>query len=263
MLKVMIIDDEAWALEELKAILLDHSTIVGTFADPVKAVEAVDELEPDVVFLDIEMPEMNGFQAAGEILARRPRIGLVFATAYSQYAAQAFDLEAIDYLLKPFEDARVIQSLKRIEKRFIAEGRYQPCGLSLSVRKELKNMNLSQVWLSRNGLLAMIPVASIDACFVRKADRYTTVIAGGIAYQSSQGLQEFVTQCGAHPLSRCYRSCYIRPASVYSLKPGKDRTLWLRLFEWPEELLVSRQYRQEILGELEVKKRLGSLVSLS
>lgn len=257
MLKVMIVDDEAWALEELKDIFRNHCAVVGTFDDPVRAVEAVDSLEPDVVFLDVEMPEMNGFQAAGEILARRPRTGLVFATAHSQYAAKAFDLEAIDYLLKPFETARVIQSLERIEKRFVAEGQYQSRGLPLAVRRELAGMKLSQVWLSKNGLLRMIPVISIDACFIRKADRRTTVVAGGVAYHSSQGLQEFVAQCGENKLRRCHRSCYIRPASVCSLKPEKDRTLRLRLFDWPEELPVSRQYRQEILAELAVQKSPG------
>lgn len=257
MIRVIIVDDEAWALKELKDILRDHSAVVGTFDDPVKAVEAVDGLEPDVVFLDVEMPEMNGFQVAGEILARHPQTGLIFATGHSQYAAKAYDLEAIDYLLKPFQATRVIHSLKRIEKRFAVEGRYQPRGLSLTVRRELEGMKLSQVWLSKNGLLRMIPVASIDACFIRKAERCTTVIAEGVAYHSSQGLQEFVAQYGANGLRRCHRSCYIRPASVYSLKPGKDRTLWLRLVDWPEELSVSRQYRQKILDELEVKKGLG------
>ncbi|MDT8899700.1 LytR/AlgR family response regulator transcription factor [Anaeroselena agilis] len=253
MLKVMIVDDEAWALEELQDILGGHCTVAGAFDDPVEAVEGVARLEPDVVFLDIEMPEMNGFQAAGEILARRPQTGLVFATAYSQYAAKAFDLEAIDYLLKPFDPARVVQSLKRIEKRFALEGRYQSRGLSLAVHRELGGMKLSQVWLSDNGLLRMIPVASIDACFVRKADRHATVIASGAAYRSSYGLQEFMAQCDAK-LIRCHRSCYVRPASVCSLKTGKDRTLWLRLCDWPEELPVSRQYRDDIFNELDMKK---------
>ena len=257
MLKVMIVDDEAWALGELKDILRDHAVIVGAFDDAVKAVEAVDELEPDVVFLDVEMPEMNGFQAAGEILARRPRTGLVFATAYSQYAAKAFDLEAMDYLLKPFEAARVIRALKRIEMRFAVEGRYQPRGLPLAVHRELAGMKLAHVWLAYDGLLRMVPVASIDACFVQKAERYTTVVAQGLVYHSNHGLQEFVAQCGENGLSRCHRSCYIRPDSVRSVRAGKDRTLWLRLADWPEELPVSRQYRQEILDALAVKKRSG------
>lgn len=250
MLKVMIVDEEAWALEELKGILNAHCIVVGAFDDSVKAVEALDALKPDVVFLDIEMPEMNGFEAAGKILARRPQTGLVFATAYSQYAAQAFDLEAIDYLLKPFEAPRVIQALKRIERRFAAEGRYQPRGLSLTVRRELEGMKLSHVWLSQSGLLRTVPVAGIDACFTRKTDRYTTVIAEGVEYKSSQGLQQFAMQCGEHNLIRCHRSCFVRPASVRSLRQEKDRTLWLQLYDWPEELPVSRHYRKDLVEAL-------------
>lgn len=255
MLRVMIVDDEAWAQEELKDILGKHCAVVGLFGDPVQAVEAVDELEPDVVFLDIEMPEMNGFQAAGEILARRPGTGLVFATAYSQYAVAAFELAAMDYLLKPFLAARVLQSLERIKQRFTVEGRYQPQDLSRTVQKELAGMKLSQVWLSKDGSLTLVPVSAIDACFIRKIDRHITVIAGGVAYQSSHSLHEFVAQYGENGLVRCQRSCYIRPASVGSLKPGEDRTLWLRLFDWPEEFPVSRQYRQDILDRLELKKQ--------
>lgn len=257
MIKVMLVDDEDWALGDLEDILRDYANVVGAFNDPVNAVEALFGLKPDVVFLDIEMPEVNGFQAAGEILARRPQTGLVFATAYSQYAAKAFDIEAIDYLLKPFEAARVIKSLERIQKRFAAEGRYQLPGTSQAVREKLADAQQSHVWLSKNGLLRMIPVGSIDACFMKKAERYATVVAGGVAYRSSQGLEEFITHIGENMLTRCHRSCYIRPASVCSFKPEKDRTLWLCLAGWPEELPVSRQYRQKILNELAVSKRPG------
>lgn len=257
MLKVMIVDDELWALGELTKILSGHSKVAGSFIDPVEAVEAVDKLRPDVVFLDIEMPEMNGFQAAMEILARSPQTGLVFATAYNQYAVEAFELEAIDYILKPFETGRVLQSLKRVEKCFASEGRYQPSNLSLMVQKQLEGMKQSQLWLSQNGSLVRVPVADIDACFVGKAERYTTVIAKGTVYHSSQGLLEFIKQCRENCLRRCHRSCYINPTSVRSVRFGKDRTLWLSLAGLSEELMVSRQYRQQILNELKMKQSMG------
>lgn len=257
MLKIMIVDDESWALEEMTAILGGHSMIVGTFIDAVEAIDAVDRLEPDVVFLDIEMPEMNGFKAAEEILIRRPQTGLVLATAYSQYAAKAFDLEVIDYLLKPFNAVRVLQSLQRAEKRSGTEKCYQSLSLSLTTHRQLEKMEQSQIWLSQNGLLTRVTVASIDACFIGKTDRHTTVIAGGKAYNSIQGLQEFVILCGQSKLQRCHRSCYVNPARIQSFHLGNDRTLWIHLADWPEELPVSRQYRQEILGRLALKKSAG------
>src|SRR6202041_2172351 len=118
----LIIDDEQLAREELK-YLLDTTGNVEVLAQGTNGIEAVDLIrthQPDVVFLDVQMPGLDGFAVLKKLLEhndadRMPQI--IFATAFDQYAVRAFDVNAIDYLLKPFDRARVLQALERARQR--------------------------------------------------------------------------------------------------------------------------------------------------
>ncbi|MDF1585637.1 response regulator, partial [Marinimicrococcus flavescens] len=96
---------------------LGNVNIVGTFTDPAEAVESTSELEPDVIFLDIEMPELSGQQAAEILHTRCPRAIIVFLTAYNIYAVDAFELNALDYVLKPVNRNRLLKTIQRLEER--------------------------------------------------------------------------------------------------------------------------------------------------
>jgi two-component system LytT family response regulator/two-component system response regulator LytT len=126
-LSALIIDDEQLAREELK-YLLDQAGDVDVVAlgeNGIEAVDLIEEHHPDVVFLDVQMPGLDGFAVIKRLLDRRARPGsdaapmpqIVFATAYDQYAVRAFDVNAVDYLLKPFDGARVQQALERVRGR--------------------------------------------------------------------------------------------------------------------------------------------------
>lgn len=119
MLKAVIIDDEILAIELLELLLngLPDMNVVGTFTNGQTGLAQLQELQPDVVFLDIEMPGNNGLELAERITARQDDIEIVFVTAYNQYALKAFEVNAIDYLLKPIEVDRLIQTVQRISKR--------------------------------------------------------------------------------------------------------------------------------------------------
>src|SRR5580704_13975176 len=118
----LIIDDEQLAREELK-YLLDTTGNVEVLAQGTNGIEAVDLIrshQPDVVFLDVQMPGLDGFAVLKKLLERddpdrMPQI--IFATAFDQYAVRAFDVNAIDYLLKPFDRGRVLQALDRARTR--------------------------------------------------------------------------------------------------------------------------------------------------
>jgi DNA-binding LytR/AlgR family response regulator len=128
-LTALIIDDEQLAREEL-AYLLGQAggvEVVACGANGIEAVELIEEHHPDMVFLDVQMPGLDGFAVIEKLLARRakahlaaPQVALpqiVFATAYDQYAVRAFDVNAVDYLLKPFDRARVEQAVERVRGR--------------------------------------------------------------------------------------------------------------------------------------------------
>jgi two-component system, LytTR family, response regulator len=125
-LSALIIDDEQLARDELK-YLLEQSGGVQVLAEGSNGIEAVDligEHHPDVVFLDVQMPGLDGFAVINRLVDRHEKSGdplpqVVFATAYDHYAVRAFDVNAVDYLLKPFDRARVEQALARVRGRMI------------------------------------------------------------------------------------------------------------------------------------------------
>jgi two-component system LytT family response regulator/two-component system response regulator LytT len=132
-LSALIIDDEQLAREELKYLLdsLGGVEVVAQGSNGIEAVELIEEHRPDMVFLDVQMPGLDGFAAIERLLERNrahlllgqnpmPLPQIVFATAYDQYAVRAFDVNAVDYLLKPFDPARIEQAVERVRKRLAA-----------------------------------------------------------------------------------------------------------------------------------------------
>lgn len=118
-MKAIIIDDEPMAVELLSRMLRPHQDIqiVGSYINPLRALREIKLLRPDVIFLDIEMGEINGLEFAGVLLSEFDSADIVFVTAYSQYAVDAFEVNAIDYLLKPVLEKRLQKTLERLRGR--------------------------------------------------------------------------------------------------------------------------------------------------
>src|ERR671934_2090354 len=118
-LSALIIDDEQLARDELSFLLksVDDVQVVAQGKNGVEAVSLIKEHSPDIVFLDVHMPGLDGFGVIKKLLDKKvPLPKIVFATAYDQYAVKAFEVNAVDYLLKPFEKGRVAQSVQRARK---------------------------------------------------------------------------------------------------------------------------------------------------
>ena len=119
-MKAILIDDEPLALDYLEHQLRDTQDlqIVGKYTDPATGKQAVEQTDAvDVVFLDIHIPEINGLELAEQLLERRPELHVVFVTAYDEYAIQAFELNASDYVLKPVRKERLHKTIERIRSR--------------------------------------------------------------------------------------------------------------------------------------------------
>ncbi|MBE1442380.1 response regulator [Paenibacillus sp. OAS669] len=117
-MRVILIDDEENALDILEILLreIGSVTVTGRYTNPMQALDALEQLQPDAVFLDIQMPGMLGIEAARRIKAAAPHTQIVFTTAYSEYAVEAFELQSIDYLLKPFTKERLRNTISRFVK---------------------------------------------------------------------------------------------------------------------------------------------------
>jgi DNA-binding LytR/AlgR family response regulator len=118
-LRAVIVDDEQLARDELGYLLgqVGGVTIVGQAGNGVEALTTIDRLEPDVVFLDIQMPGLTGFEVARRMLDRSTASHIIFVTAYDQHAIEAFEVNAVDYLLKPVDPARLEVAVDRARRR--------------------------------------------------------------------------------------------------------------------------------------------------
>jgi two-component system, LytTR family, response regulator LytT len=122
-LRALIVDDEQLARDELCFQLGQAGgvEVVGQAANGVEAIDAIERLHPDVVFLDIQMPGLSGFEVARQVVAKHLSVRIVFVTAFDQYALEAFEVNAIDYLLKPLDAARLEQAIGRLRRRMGSE----------------------------------------------------------------------------------------------------------------------------------------------
>jgi two-component system LytT family response regulator len=141
---IIIIDDEELARKRLKRLLSVHDciNIIGEAANGAEGLQQIEKLNPDLVFLDIEMPILNGFEMLSR-LAKPPKV--IFTTAYDQYAVKAFEEESIDYLLKPIEDERLKKAIKRLQTQQREPDYNIPLDLlmrQLKIKKEIKTLTV-------------------------------------------------------------------------------------------------------------------------
>jgi two-component system response regulator LytT len=122
-LRTVVVDDEQLAREEICFLLgrLDGIEVVGQAGDGVEALETIETFRPDVVFLDVQIPGVSGFEVARQVLERKLPCHIVFVTAYDQYAIEAFEVNAVDYLLKPVEQRRLEEAIQRVTRRMSAD----------------------------------------------------------------------------------------------------------------------------------------------
>ncbi|MFS0873796.1 response regulator [Paenibacillus xylanilyticus] len=141
MFRAVLIDDEHLALIHLENLLkkLVPITIAGVFMDAESAIEQITDLRPDIIFLDIQMPEMNGLEAAERLVSLCPSAEIVFVTAYDNHALEAFELNALDYVLKPLNMDRLSKTVNRIQKRLsYSAANEEPTEVTISMFGSLK-----------------------------------------------------------------------------------------------------------------------------
>lgn len=165
-IRVIVADDEPIACELLVRFLEQESDfeVLAALGDGQSALESIIELQPDLVFLDIEMPELTGIDLVGQLPEPLPKI--VFVTAYDQYAIQAFEENALDYLLKPFDEERFQKSLHRIRKSFSSRQQSSDTDHLMTALHQLVDQNqgdryLKKINCKQRGKIRFIPVSEV------------------------------------------------------------------------------------------------------
>ena len=212
-LRVLIVDDEAPARARLRDLLSDLSAslpnqIVAEAADGLAALEAYAEHRPDVILTDIRMPRMDGLELA-QHLGRLPQPpALIFATAYDQYAVQAFDLAALDYLLKPIRATRLAAALEKARHTALRSEQLQilaPLGRSLLRSTE-------------RGRSLLIPVADIR--FLRAEQKYVTAHTHEREYLLEESLSQLEQEFG-ELFVRVHRNCLVARKAIAGYERGQ------------------------------------------
>ena len=203
-LRVVVVDDEPLARAVVREYLSAHPGIevVAECANGFEAVKAVTELSPDLIFLDVQMPKLSGFEVL-ELLGRE--VPVIFTTAYDQYALRAFEVHAVDYLLKPFSEDRFAEALSRARERRQARapGGADPGveALSEAIRSKVP---LERVLIRDGAQVHVLPVERID--YVEAQDDYVCFAADGRQYLKDQTLATVEAQLDPARFVRIHRS---------------------------------------------------------
>jgi two-component system LytT family response regulator len=244
---LLLVDDEAPALAKLRRFLADDAAvrIVGEAADGDAALALV-QAQPDAVdavLLDIQMPGRSGLEVAAALPAH---VLVAFTTAYDEYAVQAFELSAVDYLLKPFTRERLAACVTRLHARLAPPGRTQQRQRLTAALHALQPV--ADHWLvADRGEMRRVPLADVE-CVVA-ADNYIELQSATATWLDRTTLAAFLAHSAARGFVRVHRSCAVQPSRVLALEPLGSGDAQLRLGSG-RTIRLSRRYREEWLAAL-------------
>jgi len=219
-IRAVIVDDEDLARQMVRELLEVHPEIeiVAECANGFEAVKAATELKPDLLFLDIQMPKLDGFEVL-ELIGTN--MAVVFATAYDQHALRAFEVHAVDYLLKPFGAERFEQALARARQR-MGEKLPPPSDLKASTRAQGE---FAERIVVRDGTrVHIIPIAKLD--YAEAQDDYVALASEGRKHLKQQTISSLETSLDPARFLRIHRSYIVNLERVTKIEPyGKDTHL--------------------------------------
>lgn len=214
--RAIVVDDEAHARQIVCEMLADDPRIevVAECANGYEAVKAVTDLRPDLLFLDIQMPKLDGFEVL-DLLDPKPRV--VFVTAYDEYAVRAFEVHAVDYLLKPFDAARFARVVEHaLETLGATTGEAPLARATAEARRPLQRIAFRD-----EGAIEVVPVSRIE--YVEAQDDYVHVVERGRKHVKQQTLAELESLLDPTRFVRVHRSYLVNVESLARVEPyAKD-----------------------------------------
>ena len=271
MTRALIAEDEpllAAALQQALAQAWPALQIAATVGDGLSAVQQALALQPEVLFFDIRMPGQSGLDAAAELAdawpAGKPFPALVFVTAYDQYAVQAFEAQAVDYLLKPVQAPRLQKTVQKLQLALTSQA---PAAIDLEARLEatmaqLRHLlaapgvasappaphataaagaaPLTMIQASSGSQIHMVPVAEV--LYFEAADKYVRVLTAAREFLIRTPLKDLIAQLDPQVFWQVHRSTLVRASSITTVTRDEAGKLHLELAGRPEKLPVSRLY---------------------
>ena len=246
LVRVLIVDDEPLGRERIRALLSENDAVevVGECQNGKEAVDTIKSTAIDLVFLDVQMPEMNGFEVIDAVgTGTMPHV--IFVTAYDQHALDAFEVHALDYLLKPFEIDRFNEALQHALNQINQE---QQLSQEQQVQHLLSQLHQPKKWLERiviktRSHLYFISCKDID--WIEAAGNYVTIHSAGKQHFLRQTLTSLSAQLQPDQFIRIHRSTIVnidRIQSMYPMASGEYEVL----LDNGKKLTLSRSYRQSL-----------------
>jgi two-component system, LytTR family, response regulator len=234
--RVLIVDDETLA----RSILAEHLAtipdveIVGQAANGFEAVKLAEELAPDLMFLDIQMPKLTGFEVLELLGDKAPSV--IFTTAYDEYALRAFEVHAVDYLLKPVEPSRLADAVTRAAER-LRNKTPAPSPHELSAAARPPGRALERILIRQDGRVHVLPLERID--FIEAQDDYLEFSVGGKRLRKQQTMADLESQLDQTRFVRIHRSFILNVERLARIDLyGKDS--WLAILSDGAKLPMSR-----------------------
>jgi len=251
-LRALVVDDEQLAREELSYLLTQVGgvTVVGEATNGIEAIGLIEDLTPDVVFLDVQMPGMNGFEVARQVISRQATSEIVFVTAYDQYAIEGFQVNAVDYLLKPVDAHRLDQALQRTRRRLQSDRPPTPLANG-ELERIVKLVTERQ---SRRDRLAVkvgerfMLVDADDLIFASLADDVITVVTSSLTGSSNyRTLDELQAHLDPAVFWRVHRSYLVNINKIKEIVPWFSRNYILKMNDGKtSEIPVSRSQTKRL-----------------
>jgi DNA-binding LytR/AlgR family response regulator len=249
MLRTILVDDEPLALERLRVFFNDitGAEVVGTARDGREAADAIERLKPDLAILDIQMPEQNGLRVAAT-LSEEDRPEIIFVTAFEQYAPDAFEVEAADYLLKPVRFDRLWQAVERAKRRkYLRAMAGRAEAMEAAAPQPDPSPHEDGLWVPTRAGALFVPVETID--WIEAQRDYVmlhTATRSHIVRLSMRALEEKLDPA---QLMRVHRSAFARPGNVVEVQ-RMGRTINALVLRDGAIVQVGPNYAKAVAGRL-------------
>ncbi len=244
-LRALIVDDEPLARTALSRLLKRERdiSIIGQCGDGESAVETIRQARPDLVFLDVQMPEMDGFQVVEAIGAEHMPVP-VFVTAFDRYAIRAFDSNAVDYLLKPFAPDRLARALARARERCLGrQDKDAAQRLFALLDTRLQSDYAQRLTVAHDGRILFVPVADID--WIQAEGNYARLHVPRKIYDVRETLQALMEKLDPREFIRIHRSTIVNVRRIREVQPWFQGS-HIVVLQSGEELRMSRYQRDAV-----------------
>ena len=242
--KALIVEDERLAANALHRLLLNDTGVhvIGIAADGKTAVQKIQALKPDIVFLDIEIPEMNGFDVIEAVGIDNMPI-VIFVTAYDRYTLRAFEVHALDYLLKPFEEGRLTAALERAKRELEFRRTYQRSKLTGLLESVADRRGLRRFPIKSGGRTVFLQLDEID--YLEAAGNYVRLHIGPNEYLTRDTMSSFESKLSESDFVRIHRSVIVNRKRIKELRPWFTGE-YVVILTTGKELTLSRGYRDRL-----------------